>query len=141
MNCSPRSLKLQEMPLLCQKLGFNKEDLDDKKITDYGYDNKVLIGNWFENQSKTLESREMDLNTIYSKDFDYKTPVIDLNSTWNNRLNGQRSLNLAQGKDDEFRENMSTMYDLAYRCRVRDYVSGNYIKTAIPSPPLVLNST
>ncbi|XP_046678633.1 uncharacterized protein LOC124366271 [Homalodisca vitripennis] len=126
MTCTPNSLKLKEMPLLCQKLGFNKEVLDDKNITDYGYDRKVLIGNWFENQSKPIESRKMDLNTIYRKDYNCKTPVLDPNSTWNNRLSGQRSLNLAQGKYDEFGENMSTVYDLAYRCRVRDFVSGNY---------------
>ncbi|XP_054260741.1 uncharacterized protein LOC129003336 [Macrosteles quadrilineatus] len=125
MNYTPRSLKLLEMPYLCKKLGINTTDYEKTTGSiNYGYNSKVLVGNW---EAERLgpghlgEGGTMVFETTYNKD--YRCLKGDQNSQdlWTNRIRNMGTMDTQDGENS-----MVTIYDLAFRCRVRDFVSGDY---------------
>lgn len=56
---------------------------------DFGYNDKVLVGEWQERRRKYIVNREFDLRTQYMVDYTQKSADRDINSAWDNRLNGQ----------------------------------------------------
>lgn len=56
---------------------------------DFGYNDKVLVGEWQERRRKDIVNREFDLRTQYMVDFTQKSADRDVNSAWDNRLYGQ----------------------------------------------------
>lgn len=56
---------------------------------DFGYNDKVLVGEWQERRRKDIVNREFDLRTQYMVDYSQKSADRDVNSAWDNRLHGQ----------------------------------------------------
>uniref|UniRef100_A0A1B6C9C0 Uncharacterized protein n=1 Tax=Clastoptera arizonana TaxID=38151 RepID=A0A1B6C9C0_9HEMI len=133
MSCTNRpsnfSLQLLEMPDLCRILKSTKHS--DERITgikDFGYNPNVLLGNWVENRREFLEE-EYKHKTLYDTDYTRPQTRRDLTSLWNVRLKSQGLPLLMlreHGLLGEYVHNMATVYDLAYRCKARDFLDGNY---------------